>query len=132
MRTCANVIVAGTLLFCTALGGLTCNGNRNGGSEAIITDRTGRTWNVTHALHWYGMDPDHFNFGLGVGAIPSVDTPRVIKPGEPGYPEQRDLEVFGLWYEGGRYAYPIADLTRHEVFNVKLGGDTANYAAVAY
>ena len=50
--------------------------NDNGLSRSdskVITDRTGRHWDVTHAYEFYDMDPIYFNFGLGIGAIPSVD-----------------------------------------------------------
>ena len=47
----------------------------SGGSTAIITDRTGREWDVSHARDVYDMNPDYYNYGLGIGAIPSVDNP---------------------------------------------------------
>ncbi len=56
-------------------------------NPAIITDRTGRDWDVKHARDVYGMNPDYFNYGLGIGAIPSVDDPTVLEEGDSGYPE---------------------------------------------
>ena len=49
------------------------------GNRAIITDRIGREWDVTHARDAYAMNPDYFNYGLGIGAIPSVDEPTVLE-----------------------------------------------------
>ena len=62
---------------------------------AIIIDRTGREWDVTHARDVYGMNPDYFNYGLGIGAIPSVDDPTVLEEGDPGYPDQSYSGVRG-------------------------------------
>ena len=45
---------------------------------AVITDRTGRDWDVTHARDVYGIKLDYFNFGLGIGAIASVDDPAIL------------------------------------------------------
>lgn len=113
-----------------------CNGaggdNASAGEPAIITDRTGRQWDVTHARDRYGMDPAFFNFGLGVGAIASVDSPVHVTSGEPGYPRTENLAVFGTNWQQSRRAYAVADLVRHEVFNDRFPGETLNYAAVAY
>lgn len=125
-------LVTGVAALALLLSANACRDGENGSAEAVITDRAGRRWDVTHARERYGMNPEYFNFGLGVGAIPSVDTPRYISEGESGYPERGDLDVFGLAYQGTHRAYAVGELTRHEVFNEKFPGDTLNYAAVAY
>jgi len=52
-----------------------------GDSLAIITDCIGLEWDVSHARDVYDMNPVYYNYGLGVGAIPSVDNPVVIEEG---------------------------------------------------
>jgi hypothetical protein len=101
--------------------------------KAIITDRTGRQWDVTHARDQYAMNPDFFNFGLGIGAIRSVDNPTILSKGDPGYsaiPESTD--VFGVNHNGETRAYSKSALTRHEVFNDIYPGESNQYLAVAY
>ncbi len=103
------------------------------GSQAIITDRTGRQWDVTHARDQYAMNPDFFNFGLGVGAISSVDSPTILKKGDPGYSALPDnIDVFGVNHNGEQRAYSIDALTRHEVFNDIYPGESNQYLAVTY
>jgi hypothetical protein len=105
----------------------------NGTQNIIITDRIGRDWDITHAQYVYGMDPRYFNFGLGVGTIPSVDNPRVIEEGDPEYPPSDSrLAVFGLNHNGEQRAYAVEDLSRHEVFNDQYPGNVGNYIAVTF
>ncbi|MFC1956135.1 hypothetical protein ACFLWZ_06420 [Chloroflexota bacterium] len=102
-------------------------------NPAIIIDRTGREWDVTHARDVYGMNPEYFNYGLGVGAIPSVDKPTVLEEGDPGYPSANSLTpVFGVNHNVEQRAYSISALTQHEVFNDIYPGDANLYVAVAY
>lgn len=101
--------------------------------KAIITDQRGRQWDVTHARDQYAMNPDFFNFGLGVGAISSVDSPTILEKGDPGYsaiPE--NMDVFGVNHNGEQRAYSKSALTRHEVFNDIYPGESNQYLAVTY
>lgn len=101
--------------------------------KAIIRDRTGRSWDVTHARDVYGMSPDYFNYGLGTGAIPSVDNPRIIGEGDPGYPDpDSNISVFGVSHNGEQRAYSVRVLTNHEVFNDVYPGESGQYVAVTY
>ena len=101
--------------------------------RAIITDRIGVQWDVTHARDVYDMNPEFFNYGLGVGAIRSVDNPTVLKEGDPGYPSSDShIQVFGVNHNGEQRAYSISALTRHEVFNDVYPGESNQYLAVAY
>ena len=135
------VIVAVSAMFFTA-----CTGETPDTSEttspatttqvenpAIITDRTGRSWDVTHARDVYGMNPDYFNYGLGFGAISSVDNPRILEEGDDGYllPGSM-LPVFGVNHNGEQRAYNISALTRHEVFNDFFPGESDQYVAITY
>jgi hypothetical protein len=90
-------------------------------------------WDVTHARDVYGMDPDYFNFGLGIGAIPSVDTPRIAVEGDPDYPDPSSgVRVFGVDHNGEQRAYSVSDLTRHEVFNDEFPGESDRYVSVTF
>ncbi len=101
--------------------------------EAFITDRTGRRWDITHAVRVFGMNPDHFNFGLGLNAIPSVDDPTVVSSGDIRYPGAGEtFPVYGVDHNGQRRAYPVADLSRHEVFNDVYPGTENRRVAVTY
>jgi len=102
-------------------------------NPAVIRDRTGRVWDVTHARDVYDMNPDYFNYGLGTGAIPSVDDPTVLEEGDPGYPNADSrTPVFGVDNNGEQRAYSVSALARHEVFNEIYPGEANQYVAVAY
>jgi len=102
-------------------------------NTAFIIDRTSRLWDVTYARDVYDMNPDYFNYGLGVGVIPSVDGPTVLEEGDPGYPSSDSLlRVFGVDHNGEQRAYSVSALTRHEVFNEIYPGESNQYLAVAY
>jgi hypothetical protein len=103
------------------------------GVTAIIKDHTGRLWDVTHARDVYDMNPDYFNYGLGIDAIPSVDAPTVLEEGAPGYPDSDSrIQVFGVNHNGEQRAYSVSALTRHEVFNDIYPGESNQYVSVAY
>ena len=102
-------------------------------NRAVIKDRTGRLWDVTHARDVYDMDPDYFNYGLGVGVIPSVDAPTVFEEGDSGYPDSDSrIHVFGFNHNGEQRAYSVSALTRHEVFNDIYPGESNQYVAATY
>jgi hypothetical protein len=107
------------------------------GDAAVLVDRQGVEWDVTHARDAYGMDPELFHFGLGVGAIASFDSPVVVDSTSSGYPDQvanAQLEVYGVNYNDEQRAYPVDQLTQHEVFNEAYPGEggTTAYLAVTY
>ena len=97
----------------------------------FIVDRTGRSWNITHAVTKYGFDPDGFQFGLGVNAIPPILSPEMVCEGEAGYPlpSQKNMLVMGVNLNDSRRAYPMRVLARHEVVD-EVFGDA--HVAVAY
>ena len=102
-------------------------------NTAFIKDRKNRSWDVTHARDVYDMNPDYFNYGLGIGAIPSVDNPTVLEEGDPGYPgSDSRIQVFGINHNGEQRAYSVSALTRHEVFNDVYPGASNQYLAVTY
>jgi hypothetical protein len=110
-----------------------CIPETSGTPPGIITDRTGRDWDVTHARDVYSMNPSYFNYGLGIGAIPSVDDPTVFEEGDSGYPDPDSrIQVFGINRNGEQRAYSVSALTRHEVFNEVYPGESNQYLAVTY
>jgi hypothetical protein len=92
-------------------------------SEMVyITDRNGMTWDVTHGVHYYGMNPDNFNYGLGTDAIPPILNPQFLSPGDAGYPAPSEtFEVLGVTIEGESRAYPLQTLLSHEVADDIIG-----------
>ncbi len=101
------------------------------GGRAIITDRTGKSWDVTHALR-YGLVPSGYQFGLGPYAIQPIVNPQMLSPGHPNYPsDSSDFPVLGVSLSGFIRAYPTWDsaLTWHEVAN-EVFGET--HVAVAF
>ena len=98
--------------------------------KITITDRTGKVWDVTHAVKVYGFSLGNFRFGLGVNAIPPILNPKFISAGEAGYPSATEtFEVIGLVFNQKAYAYPLYILRGHEVIDQQIG---ASYLAVTY
>ena len=123
-------IVRISLLSILALGVLGCSEDQvmepqeeNQNNEIIyITDRTGKKWDVTHAVNQYGMTADNFDHGLGPFAIRPINSPEFLMPGQPGYPAiDSDEVVLGVEIQGDARAYPIAALISHEVVNDQVG-----------
>jgi hypothetical protein len=95
-----------------------------------LVDRTGKHWDITHAVKYYGMDPQNFRYGLGPNAIQPINLPDMISPGEPGYPaDGSTMRIIGTEINGDARAYPTGILSGHEVVNEFIGGE---YAAVIY
>ena len=102
-------------------------------NTAVIRDRTGRDWDVTHARDLYDMNPDYYNYGIGVGAIPSVDNPTILEEGDSGYPDpDNQFQVFGVNHNGEQRAYSVIALSWHEVFNDVYPGESNQYVAVTF
>ena len=98
--------------------------------KVYITDRTGKQWDVTHAVKNYGFDPYRFQYGLGPYAITPIINPKMIAPGEAGYPPENFTGlVLGVEIDGDARAYPIQTLSRHEVIDDRVGGQ---FVAVTY
>ena len=92
--------------------------------QIYITDRTGKKWNVTHAVENYGFEASKFQFGLGPYAIQPINEPVFIAPGENGYPSSSHtnaMQVIGTTILGESRAYPLETLTRYEILNDAFG-----------
>jgi hypothetical protein len=88
----------------------------------FIVDRTGKKWDVTHAVRNYGFVASEFQFGLGPNAIKPILNPEMIPPGGPGYPRDDDtFLVIGTAIEGDSRAYRIDHLNGHEVVDEQFG-----------
>jgi len=92
--------------------------------DILITDITGMDWDISHAVHHYGMEPDSFWFGLGPNYILPLILPDMLSPGDPGYPDPlSDEEVLGAVINGDARAYPIRIMRSVEVVNDIVGGE---------
>ncbi|RMD93530.1 MAG: DUF3179 domain-containing protein [Calditrichaeota bacterium] len=100
------------------------------GEKIFIVDRTGKKWDVTHAVQTYGFEADKFQFGLGPFAIKPILDPKMKGPGDPGYPDDREtFLVLGTSLAGDARAYPISVMSWHEVADEVFG---EKHVAVAY
>lgn len=99
-------------------------------TEIFIVDATGKKWEIGHAVRQYGFKPGKFQFGLGPNAIPPILEPKMIWPGQPGYPHASStFLVLGTSLEEDARAYSIQRLSFNEVANDKFGDV---HVAVAY
>ena len=94
-----------------------------------IVDRTGKKWEIGHAVVRYGFQPEKFQFGLGPHAIPPIINPEMIGPGDHGYPDEHaGFLVLGTRLEEEARAYPLGVMSAHEV----VDEDFDEIVAVAY
>jgi hypothetical protein len=92
--------------------------------QIFITDRTGKQWDITHAVNEYDMQPENFRYGLGPYAITPINNPEMISPGEPGYPDNAStIQVIGTSVNGDARAYSTSVLSGHEVANDTVGDE---------
>ncbi len=83
-----------------------------------IVDRTGKVWDITHAVNNFGMDSNRFNFGNGPFSFRPYLNPRFVSSGEAGYPSPTDrTQILGLQYNGVVRAYPVGAFNGREVIN---------------
>jgi hypothetical protein len=88
----------------------------------IIVDQTGKEWNITHAVKFYNMRPDLWQYGLGPRAIRPINDPKFVLPGQRGYPRANDMNVVVATSIGGdSRAYRLDHLNSHEVCNDSFG-----------
>jgi hypothetical protein len=90
----------------------------------ILTDWTGKKWDITHAVEVYDMQPENWNFGIGPYAIRPINYPRMLTPEDKEYPSAEDtFEVIGLNYPGAApRAYPVFSIFFNEVVNDEVNG----------
>jgi len=89
----------------------------------ILVDNQGFEWDITHAVHRYGLQVAHWGQGLGRDVIPPVIEPDMAGPGEIGYPDQENIAlVIGLTVGGEARAYKQGDLPNREVVDDVVAG----------
>jgi hypothetical protein len=90
--------------------------------RVILTDQTGKEWDVTTAVHKYGFEVDRFEFGLGPRAIRPLIEPEMLSPGDLGYPaDDAPFLVIGVSIDQDDRAYGKMDLTKNEVVDEFIG-----------
>jgi hypothetical protein len=100
------------------------------GEQIIIKDKTGKNWDVTHAVNKYGFDPDRFRAGLGPFAISPIIKPKMLNRGDFGFPmNDETFLIIGATLHGDTRAYSLDALSRHEVVDERFD---STYVAVAY
>lgn len=104
--------------------------NSNGSNKIYIIDRTGKKWDVTHAVAKYGFKAEEFQFGAGPTAIPPILEPKFLSPLDAGYPSAGDVfKIIGFVSGLDVRAYPIYILKTFEVANDVYGD---RYVAATY
>ncbi len=90
--------------------------------KIFITDLAGQSWDVTHAVKTYNFIARDFQYGLGKHAIPPLIFPDFLLPGSPNYPrDDDDFLVLGVSLNGEARAYPLFEMSFHEVSNETFG-----------
>lgn len=100
-------------------------------SEKIfIKDRTGKSWDVTHAVNDYGFKAAEFQYGLGPMAIRPIMNPQFVQDGESGFPGANNTSlIMGTEINGDSRAYHVGLMSRYEVANDTFGD---SHVAVSY
>jgi len=118
------LLVIATILLLTSCGGQGAGEIIVIGDETFISDKQGERWNISHAVQKYRMDPSKFFYGIGRNAIPSEDSPTVLKEDQLGYPASNSRTgVFGVTVGNAPRAYNVGAMSRHEIFNDEIDGE---------
>lgn len=120
-------------LGCTNSDSLSGSGNAEvleEGEKIFIVDETGKKWDITHAVKKYGFKPKKFDYGFGPFSIKPILNPKMLSPGDAGYPSaDATFIVIGTRLAGEARAYPLSVMRRHEIADEVFGDQ---YVAVAY
>lgn len=133
----AILILGFALTACSNSGGKNSGGDDGGditgpppSEPVVIVDRTGKQWDISHAVRNYGFNENGFQFGLGPDAIRPINDFEMVSAGEPGFPSaNQNFLVIGTEINDDRRAYPIYILKTNEIVNEFF--DTT-HVAVAY
>jgi hypothetical protein len=89
----------------------------------IITDSRGEEFDITASVLEYNMAEQYWEHGLGRFTIRPIIDPRMLAPGDIGYPLPNHLtEVCGVKFNDDTRAYKIHDLPHREVVDDVVGG----------
>jgi Protein of unknown function (DUF3179) len=92
--------------------------------RVLITDQSGKTWDITQAVVRYGFDPAGFKFGLGPFTVTPLVLPPAVAAGDSGFPADTDtFSVIGVSLAGAARAYQLDDLLDVEVADDIVGGE---------
>jgi len=106
------------------------SGSDHPADSIILVDQSGKSWNVTNAVNFFGLDTFNFNFALGPGGHPAITEPEFYLPGDSGYPAPGEtFSVIGVSIGNEHRAYPLSFMHYHEVVDDVY--DSAS-VAVAY
>jgi hypothetical protein len=92
--------------------------------KIYIVDRTGKQWDITHAVRFFNFEANKFQSGSGPFAIKPILDPKMLSPGDPGYPApdaKIPNQVIGTTIKGESRAYPLEFLELHEIANDSFG-----------
>jgi len=89
----------------------------------ILVDRDGFSWDITNAVLKHRIAEQWWDFGLGRFTIRPIINPRMINPGETGYPRPSDnTDIVAVSFNGDTRAYKIPDLNAREAVNDVVDG----------
>ncbi len=89
----------------------------------IITDVQGEDFDITNAVLKHHLAATYWAHGVGRNTIRPVIDPRMIGPGDPGYPDDDEqVEVIGVAMGDDIRAYKIIDIPDREVVDDVVNG----------
>ncbi|KAA3615986.1 MAG: hypothetical protein DWQ05_09480 [Calditrichaeota bacterium] len=84
--------------------------------HVFIEDRTGKKWDVTHAVNRYDFKADQFQYGLGPQTILPILNPTFSIKGDSAFPaDDAFLLIMGVKFANDIRAYGVGALSRFEV-----------------
>ncbi len=96
----------------------------------ILVDNAGFAWDITNAVHRYGLRVENWGNGLGRNVFPPIIDPEMVGDGEPGFPDEDNVAiVIGVTVDSEARAYKQADLNGQEVVDDVIAG---THLAVTY
>jgi hypothetical protein len=89
----------------------------------IITDSRGEDFDITASVLMFNMGIEHWGHGFGRYTIRPVIDPRMLAPGDIGYPDPNHMtDVCGVKFGNDARAYKIHNLAHYEVVDDVVGG----------
>ncbi|MDH3890088.1 MAG: hypothetical protein OEV49_03310 [candidate division Zixibacteria bacterium] len=82
----------------------------------VIVDNTGKPWDISYGVHYYGMDVHDFHGGYGPFSLEPIIDPVFSSPGDGDYPEpDEDFPMLGITLLGESRAYKLKDMLSREI-----------------
>ncbi len=93
-------------------------------NPVIIIDQLGGEWDITNAVHAYGMRRVEWAQGIGPDVISPIVDPDHISRGEPGYPDDDEIFIVLVMNDGNEsLAMPLNPMYSHEVLDDHFAGE---------